>query len=153
MIARECGVAQSTVSKINKRLRQFCEDRQQQTRSAARSGVSLSLNQLRDVVKEKRRGGGEKLRKLGGVPEHERVVRESFEKNPALTLEEISTILWHRCGVRVHLSTVCRFVNNVVCLSRKRLQRALPKQALTEKNARWRVDFVKKGEILMDFEL
>jgi hypothetical protein len=81
-------------------------------------------------------------------------VRELLEKHDArLQLSELCTLFERQFEVRVSTSTMQRFVHRQLGFSRQRVQRQLPRQALTEKNIKWRKEFIGEWFVGADEQL
>ena len=132
-IAKECGVALGSVSNVKERIVELTVDVDVETRL---------IDALRD---RKRCGGASKRRKIGNDAEHGTFVRELLEKHDArLQLSELCTLFERQFDVRVSRSTMHRFVHEKLGFSRQRVQRQLPRQAVSEKNLKWRKEFVER---------
>ena len=141
VIARDTGVSTGSVSNIKARL---VEHGVQIAAAVANARTPLPPRQaLWDALRGRKRVGGAAKRKIGSAPEHAAFVRALLEQHDArLQLAELCRLFERRFGVRVAVSTMCRFVKRALQFSRQRVQRQLPQQALTEKNAQLRRQFV-----------
>ena len=110
---------------------------------------------LIDALRDRKRcGGAAKRRKIGCNDAHAVFVRELLEKHDArLQLSELCTLFERQFDVRVSRSTMHRFVHEQLGFSRQRVQRQLPRQALTEKNIKWRKEFVDEWFVGADGQL
>jgi hypothetical protein len=109
------------------------------------------VDSLRD---RKRCGDAAKKRKIGNSDAHAAFVRELLEKHDArLQLSELCTLFERQFEVRVSTSTMQRFVHRQLGFSRQRVQRQLPRQALTEKNIKWRKEFIGEWFVGADEQL
>ena len=102
-----------------------------------------SIQLIDDALKDRPRPGDATKRKIGSNEDHSKFVIDLLEKEDA-RLSELCTLFEARSGIRVGLvrSTMRRFVNRELGFTRQRVQKQLPKQALTEKNKTLRRGFV-----------
>jgi transposase len=134
VIARQLGVSLGSISNIKQRIVQL-------PRGAKMPTIDEIVDALRD---RKRTGGAAKKRKIGNDDgAHAAFLRELLEVHDArLQLSELCLLFERRFDVRVSKSTMHRFVRRQLGFSRQRVQRQLPKQAVTAKNLDWRKTYV-----------
>jgi transposase len=133
VIARQLGVSLGSISNIKQRIVQL-------PRGATMPTIDEIIDALRD---RKRTGGAAKKRKIGNDAAHAAFLRELLEEHDArLQLRELCLLFERRFDVRVSKSTMHRFVRRQLGFSRQRVQRQLPKQAVTAKNLDWRKSYV-----------
>jgi hypothetical protein len=103
-----------------------------------------SLQMIADALRDRKRcGGAAKRRKIGTCDAHTAFLRELLETHEArLQMSELCTLFERQFDVRVSTSTMHRFVDRQLDFTRQRVQRQLPRQALTERNLKWRQEFV-----------
>lgn len=153
-LARDHGVAVGTVAGIARRLaRRFLGAGARLVRplsaAAARGAVRCDVTRdaLRDALRDRPRGGGARVRarrrRLGRGVAHERFVRNAHRVNSKTTHDELRALIAAEFGVRVAVGTVGRYVRRLG-VSRKRTQRALPRNALRAPNVAWRRRFVRE---------
>ena len=135
-IAEHVGVAIGSISNIKKRL---LERRVQIVRAARAGGAMPSRAALYDALRDRPRVGGASKRKIGSSPEHAAFLAAL---EPCLYHEEMCALFERRFGVRVSVSTMCRFRKQALGHTRQRVQKQLPQQALSEKNVALRRTFV-----------
>jgi transposase len=103
-----------------------------------------TIDEIIDALRDRKRtGGAAKKRKIGNDAAHAAFLRELLEEHDArLQLRELCLLFERRFDVRVSKSTMHRFVRRQLGFSRQRVQRQLPKQAVTAKNLDWRKSYV-----------
>jgi transposase len=144
-IAIEFGVSLGSITNIKKRI----VDVEPSDDNAP------SMDAIVDSLRNRKRcGGAAKKRKIGNNDAHAAFVRELLEKHDArLQLSELCTLFERQFEVRVSTSTMQRFVHRQLGFSRQRVQRQLPRQALTEKNIKWRKEFIGEWFVGADEQL
>ena len=164
VLARDYGVSQATISRIKQRLVQHFfssnsnksrgdhqqrrhqgrQQQQQQKKEKEKALLQKSITrvEVRLALRDKQRKGGAHRRKVRS--RERRIVREALRQDSTLTLGELCDFLFAKTGVRVALSTMCTLVNCELRLTRKRLARGLPKQAMTARNLALRRSFVER---------
>jgi transposase len=144
-IAIEFGVSLGSITNIKKRI----VDVEPSDDNAP--SMDTIVESLRN---RKRCGGAATKRKIGNDDAHAAFVRELLEKHDArLQLSELCTLFERQFEVRVSTSTMHRFVHRQLGFSRQRVQRQLPRQALTEKNIKWRKEFIGEWFVGADEQL
>ena len=163
VLARDYGgVSQATISRIKHRLAQHFfssnnnksrgdhqqrhhqDGRQQQKKEKEKMLLQKSITraEVRLALRDKQRKGGAHRRKVRS--RERKIVREALRQDSTLTLGELCDFLFAKAGVRVAQSTMCTLVNCELRLTRKRLARGLPKQAMTSRNLALRRSFVER---------
>ena len=109
-------------------------------------------------MKEKQRGGDNESRaqrrKLGPADGKIAVfIQQLLDKKCDRYLSELCTAVYNEFKVKVAVSTMHLFVSEQLGITRKRLSRLLPRQALTEKNLAWRKAFVSEWFLPDSFQL
>ena len=102
----------------------------------------ITREEIREALRDKQRKGGAHRRKVRS--RERRIVREALRQDSTLKLGELCDFLFKKAGVRVAKSTMCTLVNCELRLTRKRLARGLPKQAMTARNLALRRSFVER---------
>ena len=103
---------------------------------------SITRVEVRLALRDKQRKGGAHRRKVRS--RERKIVREALRQDSTLTLGELCDFLFAKAGLRVAQSTMCTLVNCELRLTRKRLARGLPKQAMTARNLALRRSFVER---------
>jgi transposase len=133
-IAKQCRVSLGSITNIKKRIVRLMPNRRKMP----------SLQMIADALRDRKRcGGAAKRRKIGTCDAHTAFLRELLETHEArLQMSELCTLFERQFDVRVSTSTMHRFVDRQLDFTRQRVQRQLPRQALTERNLKWRQEFV-----------
>lgn len=148
-VAQTYGVSQSLVSGVLKRMTAHCRavgavavgEVVKRGERAHLQRVTWTPAVLWPLLREKKRGGGAQRRKLHA--EHQQFMREVLAREPCVQHAQLAEALWLRFRVRVHASSVARHLR-ALGYTRKRVQRLLPRAALTDKNLHWRRRFVRR---------
>ncbi len=151
-IAQRHGVAQSTVSKINKLLTQFLLEKENEETTTATitktNQQQKQIERLATMLHDKPRGGDREVRarrrKLGSNDgEIAKYILELLDDRCTRYLSEYCDAVRRRFNISVAGSTMHQFIAQFD-ITRKRTVRLLPRQALTEKNIAWRKDFIQE---------
>lgn len=151
-IAQRHGVAQSTVSKINKLLTQFLLEKENEETTTATitktNQQQKQIERLATMLHDKPRGGDREVRarrrKLGSNDgDIAKYILELLDDRCTRYLSEYCDAVRRRFNISVAVSTMHQFIAQFD-ITRKRTVRLLPRQAFTEKNIAWRKDFIQE---------
>ena len=151
-IAQRHGVAQSTVSKINKLLTQFLLEKENEETTTATitktNQQQKQIERLATMLHDKPRGGDREVRarrrKLGSnYGDIAKYILELLDDRCTRYLSEYCDAVRRRFNISVAVSTMHQFIAQFD-ITRKRTVRLLPRQAFTKKNIAWRKDFIQE---------
>jgi transposase len=168
-IAAITNVSKSSVNRLNLRLKAFrnecvskLQTRSRSTSTRTRSTTNefeIDSNELFSVLKEKVRGAGSLKydlfrceRQKIGKREHDEWIKEIMKNDCSLFLDELCLLFEKQFNIKVSVSTMCRCLKRRFNFTRKRLAKALSKQALTEKNLNLRRRFVSNWMSIDSFD-
>ena len=91
----------------------------------------INANNLATVLKsfEKKRIGGRHLRKIGTKEEHSKFIKNIIDEQSTFQYDELCALFRARFKINVSRSTMYRFIRFQLNITRKRVQKALPKQS------------------------
>ena len=136
-ISSDPGVALGSITNIKQRLEAHQAAIVAAARHSRRGDALPSQLALRHALSDRPRIGGGRRSTRDSSPICQ------YAREPRLYLSEACQLFERRFGVRVAPSTMCRFLRADACrLTRQRVQKQLPVQALSEKNTLLRRQFV-----------